>query len=587
MRASILVSAIALVAACSSPVPEARAVENISSAVRSVTNNEARADFGQIVDALRGLWGAQERKEQRYGFSFEKLASEYADKVAAADNEAEYTALYLEFLAVLRDAHIYFWPSVQPDEIDYFELPLLVMPIGDTYVVYAGPEDAPFARGDELLSIDGVSTAELVKKFSIYDGVPNDLTLAHFGASYLTGRYDFVDPELQDGTPAVLTLRKPSGEKTEVTVHWTAAPHQLPPTSIPSFDQPGQRPLALAPTGRDVISAELASLGGSVPFFLTPEVQAQYNVEPVQLSDEAIAKYNVNREVAESGKYLAFRYSYCGKTLLILRLPDYIPYDLEDASDEADVRESINYLRALLATQAPLVDGLVVDDTHNPGGDILLVHQFAALLADKPLNGLVQKMNADRFWIGAYLELAQEIRATSDEDDPALALEYEGYAHQIDLAYSNGQPLSEPLPIPLPFPVVGLPTIVQPDDVHWEKPFVMLTDELSFSGGDAAPLLVKVNKLAPLFGQTTAGAGGNVESGYLTYSGLQFSLSRGLFGIYDPSGAYPENNFVEDHGVSPDVTYSHTLEDFRAGYVGYVAAFSDSLLGEVDRKHRH
>jgi len=47
---------------------------------------------------------------------------------------------------------------------------------------------------------------------------------------------------------------------------------------------------------------------------------------------------------------------------------------------------------------------------------------------------------------------------------------------------------------------------------------------------------------------------------------------------------YPDDRFVEDHGVSPDVEYSHTLEDFRAGYVGYVHAFSDAIVEAVHGK---
>lgn len=585
-----VVSAAALSAACSASAPEARAVTVTSAAVRSISNDEAQADFGQMIDTLRGMWGAQERKERRYGFSFDELATDYASKVAAASDEREYASLFNQFLAELKDAHISLSSPVEADEQDQFALPLAFMPIEDTYVVYAtaansGDDTPAFARGDELLGIDGVPAAKLVEQFSIYDGLPNPRTLQHVGALHVTNRESYMTRALQDGDPAVLKLRKPNGDELEVTVKWSVAPHQLPPTRLPSYDVPGEAPVAMSSAGAQVTAAELQSFGASLPFFLTPEVKAQYAVEPVVVSQDAIDKFHVNEEVAKSGKYLAFRYSYCGKTLLLLRLPDFVPYDLPDASDDVDVLESINYLRALLADQAPLVDGLIVDDTHNPGGSIAMVDRLVALLADHPIHALVQEMDADRSWIAAYLTQAQKIRNSSKEQNPARAVELEGYAHEVDVAYSGGQPLTSPLPYPSQNDE-NLETLAA-DDAHWSKPFVMLTDELSASGGDAAPLLVQANQLGVLFGQTTVGAGGNVEGGILAYTGLQFGVSRGLFTAYDPSGAYPESRFVEDQGVTPDIVYSHTLADFRAGYVGYVAAFSDALLAELDHHHHH
>jgi hypothetical protein len=93
------------------------------------------------------------------------------------------------------------------------------------------------------------------------------------------------------------------------------------------------------------------------------------------------------------------------------------------------------------------------------------------------------------------------------------------------------------------------------------------------------PLIVQANGIAPIFGQRTMGGGGNVEQ-VTTLQNTQavLNLSRGLGTVYDPTGAYPDSRFVEDNGVTPDISYSHTLSDFRAGYVGYVAAFNAALV---------
>lgn len=108
--------------------------------------------------------------------------------------------------------------------------------------------------------------------------------------------------------------------------------------------------------------------------------------------------------------------------------------------------------------------------------------------------------------------------------------------------------------------------------------------ELSTSAADTVPLLFKVNHIAPIFGQRTTGAGGTVEPvAVLPNSDYTVYLSRGLVTTFDPTGEYPEENFIEDLGVTPNIEYSHTLADFRAGYVGYVRAFSDALVDEIHR----
>jgi C-terminal processing protease CtpA/Prc len=154
-----------------------------------------------------------------------------------------------------------------------------------------------------------------------------------------------------------------------------------------------------------------------------------------------------------------------------------------------------------------------------------------------------------------------------------LALELEACARQLDALFSADETLSEPIPFP------GLSSHPEPGRVRWTKPLLVLIDELSVSAGDLFPLLIKSNHLDTLFGQGTSGAGGNVEVvTQLPHSAVQLALTRGSFTVVDPSAAHPDERFVEDNGVTPDLEYSHTVADFRAGYVGYVEGFSKAAV---------
>jgi hypothetical protein len=70
----------------------------------------------------------------------------------------------------------------------------------------------------------------------------------------------------------------------------------------------------------------------------------------------------------------------------------------------------------------------------------------------------------------------------------------------------------------------------------------------------------------------------------LTNSRAELQMSRGLAMVYSPTNEYSEASIIEDNGVTPHIEYSHTLADFRAGYVGYVRAFNDALLSRFPKE---
>ena len=69
-----------------------------------------------------------------------------------------------------------------------------------------------------------------------------------------------------------------------------------------------------------------------------------------------------------------------------------------------------------------------------------------------------------------------------------------------------------------------------------------------------------------------------------TNSNATVRLTRGLFTTYagDKLSDYKDQKvFVENNGVTPDVEYEHSLEDVRAGYVGYVEELSKLALKQI------
>ncbi|WP_394835453.1 S41 family peptidase [Pendulispora rubella] len=552
-----------LLAACSSAPVES--VGSGSEAVRPITQAEARADFDQIVSSFRGLYGALTRKEARYGFQFDALAAQYRTRIDGAHSEAEYRRIFEEFIARFKDAHVSLSANLVSDDAHAFGLPFRVMPVGDTFVVYEAAQGGTVHVGDELLSIDGRSATDLTNSFLPLIGIANPLAARHFAANHLTSRPVYASEGLQANARAQVRLRNDAGVEREEAVTWQETPRLLP--AVPAAPVAGaggpRAAMAVSRVAADVTRAELSKLGDRVPFFMTDAVRASLGVAgEVAPSRAALARFGLTPQQGAAIHFFATTYSLGQKKVLLVRLPSYMQGDAQ-----------LNYLRALFSEQQPRVDALVFDQTHNPGGSLGFAQDVVSLLAPRRVNGFVQKMHADRLWIQTFAKAAKDTR-DANPADPTAAI-YEGRAHDIDAAYSANQPLS------IPIPLSPEPTL-EPDAAHWTKPILLLADELSVSCADIVPLLLKANGLATLFGQTTMGGGGNVEEvATLTNTQAVLNLSRGLGTVYDPNGQYPESNIIEDNGVAPDVAYSHTLADFRAGYIGYVRAFNAALAARL------
>jgi Peptidase family S41 len=568
LRTALALSLTLGVSACSGDV-DTSPVERASAPLRSISTDEALSDFDTMVSAFRGLYGAMARKESRYDFKFDDLVEDYRVLVAEARGEAKIAGIFSEFIARFHDAHVAFTRGPESDDSQAFSLPFAVIPIEDKYAVFrvaqpAGNTTADLlARGDELVSIDGVVPDALVARYAKYVGVPNPISAKRIAAQFVTARPRYAADDLVNGAPATVRLRNPAGEERDVQLAWAPVPHPLPPTTVPRAGA-SESPVGMSLMAADAIQAE--SFGAYLaPPFMTEQVRATFGVgEQLRPSADALAKLGVSAENAAKLNYFAVTYTFCGAKFLLLRIPSY---------DTADIATSYNYLRALLLEQSPQVDGLILDHTHNPGGNMLFAEEVASLLSPHAENGVVQAMHADRIWLQQYLDEAARLEQQGDPTIQDYAQELRRYAQEIDDAYSALKPLSAPIPY------IGLENTYPADELHWNKPLVVLIDELSVSAGEFLPLLIQSNGVAPLFGRRTAGGGGNVEEvADLPNLGVKLRLSRGLGTVFDPTGQYPDARFVEDNGVSPDIDYVPTLADFRAGNVEYVSAFSQALL---------
>ncbi len=236
----------------------------------------------------------------------------------------------------------------------------------------------------------------------------------------------------------------------------------------------------------------------------------------------------------------------------------------------------MRYLKAVLNDFQASNDVLVIDETNNPGGQISFALDLFSLLITSPKTNIGLAFHADRKSINDFRAAADSL-SSFGPDFAWLAARYEGQAEALERAYDSGQRLG-PL-FPSAFYDLNDDRVFPDADVQWTKPVVVLANELSFSGGDLFPLVVKTNHAATLFGARTAGLGGSVEEvATTTYAQASLRLTRSLFAPMTAQNQIPTGALTEDEGVVPDIAYSPTVADFRSGYVSYVRAFSDAAI---------
>lgn len=541
---------------------------------RQMTANEALADFEEIVASVRTLYGPLDYKQQRFGFNLNDTANEFRGKIQAAKSDVEFFGLYAQFLTRLQDAHVSVSFTSSASNIRSYTIGLYLIPVeGKALVVNVGADlvDQGIKYGDEVTAVDGVAPADIAKTIAKYRSMANPVSELNFVNSVFARASHLA--ELVPQSPlAHVEFKRKDGSTYVRDLSW----HKTLYSDIPDRD------VVKGPaTGRAVIESGLQiatnadadkvahnfSMGSVVPFFITDAVTDSKSLIRVSANETYLKKYKL--DPASHPDVFAALYQHKGKLVLLVRQPSYSHNPPEKFSNA----DYMNEYRAILDQYENVAQVLVVDQTHNGGGSYC--EDFFRLFIQEQKGGFVQRLHADRKWmvdLRTWTPTSGTDRAT--EADRAMF----AAANFVERAYDSGKSLTDEL-----VPLMSGESMVRPDaEYTWKKPFLVLIDELSASCADAFPAFVKAGHVAPLFGERSMGAGGNVEETVTTSNArATVRLTRGLFTAYKPSNVYEAADWVENNGVTPDIAYKHTVDDVRAGYTRYVDTFSDSAIALI------
>jgi C-terminal processing protease CtpA/Prc len=507
----------------------------------------APLSFEQKVEELLSLhstiksqYAPLEYKNQFLHESMDSLLSRYMRLAEATDNVGFYY-LINRYVAAFNDSH--FSARLQTNRLASLGFSLdrvqgsAVIDEIDRKVL---PESAfPLQRGDELVALNGESVENIVVDLAKYFGMGNPESSRRVATMFLSYRPGSMVP-VPTGKVRAKFRKSDKTEKT-VDLEWRV-------TGDPIDVQDGR--------GLSLRQLDYASISVEDIFEELPASERSYwcsGRTRIAIPEGAV---HLMRE-----PFVAYYHPTAKGNIGYLRIPHYSWHNAAIGADESELR--LQQYEWVIDELEKHTAGLVIDQDHNCGGSVFFLESMVTLFADKPFVGLQFQFLTSR---SEYLEFKGWL--TSGFESTLLGADTAKILDLMKLAASEGKRLTQKTS-------VRNNRLLQPNSVRYTKPVVLLTDEMSGSGGDAFPAMMQGLGRAKIMGSRTMGAGGHVEEfAPLNYSASKLRMTKSLF--YHPNGTAIENN-----GVTPDIAYAITHADFIGEYKPYQAAYLKELMALI------
>ncbi|MBS1834517.1 MAG: hypothetical protein JST65_17500 [Acidobacteria bacterium] len=549
-----------------------------------LTADQKEVQFRQVAGLYAKNYAPYEWKRDTQGFDLLDTKP-WIERARATKDDLDFADLVIEYVAKLNDGHDVV--NLRSDynaylgfDVDLYDGKPLIEYIDRTLL----PRTVfDYDIGDELISIDGVSIADLTAKYWKYSISANDRSTARWAASLFTYRPQASIPRAHEiGDTAEVRIRKASsGQESIVTVNWDKTG-----TPMTSF---GIVPETFSVRRADPASATVRTLDG-------PPGAADAKAKFRQLQDQRTPRAARARRLTLQGfgaraprwatpvgfvqrlgrssidQFYSGTYTSDGVRIGYIRIPSFVPLSSSFA---------VNQFATEVAYMQANTDGLVVDVTRNPGGYVDYANSLLRGLMPDRFQVIGFELRATSAWVTAFSQLLNE---SIDFGDPEWVVNFWKYELK-NVQTANDQMRGRTGPIALDTgedfePSLDRPPLTNANGavVSYRKPIVLLVDEMTASGGDAFAATLQDTGRATLVGYRTMGLGGTVQ--YYTldgYTELDLSITTGLM-----SRNRPGATVIENVGVQPDIANDYmTADNLTNRGKTYVDTFTKAIVERV------
>lgn len=535
----------------------------------TLTREQKILDFTILAQTYAANYGPYHWKLEAVKFDLMDLKPWLA-KVEATKNDIEFMEVLNDYTSSLDDAHVSIgFPSTFRASlgftVDLFE--------GKPLIDSISRATLPVARfgaqiGDELISIDGKPAATAIAELRKYYPAANPRSTNRWAANLLTLRPQSIIPSAGLlGDTAEVEIRRANGDLEKFTLNWVKSGFPLTDLGTVPVAR-GVKPGPKAIVEDDAIEPHMRPVAGLLNVKLPRDPQTVLNQGgpapifglPTGFRLRLAGGFN---EFFVSGTYVAE-----GKTIGFIRIPSYAPPSAAAMTQLFD-RE--------IAFFEENTDGLVIDDMRNPGGSVAFCEALLQRLIPTPFRTMGFEIRATSSWVqrfGQTLDLLRQLGAVQWQIS-----NFENIYKDLAQANKEGGRTG-----PLSLNGTGS-LILLPAATVYRKPLIVLTDEMSASGGDFFPAVIQDNGRGKIVGWRTMGAGGNVVAYDVTISSeASATVTQSLMVRSAPvvTAEYPAAPYVENIGVRPDVEIDYmTRDNLLNRGTTFVAAFTKVILERI------
>jgi Peptidase family S41/PDZ domain len=583
-----------------------------------LTHEQKIADFKALAGLYDKNYGPYPWKVETFGFDLLKL-DPWIDQINQSNDDLSFYDICVRYVASLHDFHDEFTlPSIYeaflPLTADIYDGKVLIDGI-DRAVL--DPKDFPFQIGDEIVSVDGTSVGEWIRRLGPYsvNGQGNPVSRHRLAIATMLDRfqgwYTFAN-KIQPGDNATLVIKNqttgnsasftiawetigiplsaegpvpnPSTsfrakgssqgavqrslrERTKAAVNpwriWTGAPAKRAVPAAARYAEPGQR-------FRDFSHAQPSHVlaGGLVPFDSPFPI---FNPPP---------GFVLRLGASPSDNFLSGTFPVgtgsATYTVGFIRIPSFAP------ASEAD---ALTQFQGEITFFEHNTSGLVIDIMGNGGGDGCYANQIAQFLIPTAFNPLNLEIRATENWLISFETslITAELTGASQDTINVLA----GLVQSTQQALGENRGMTPPIPVLSPADCFGVGGTMYPpatdqsgNNLAYTKPILVLTDNFSASAAEFfGATLQDVNRIT-VYGERTSGGGGNVVAfgfnvGPYSEGSVRVTLSLGVRNHNITTPGLPSAPFIENIGVYPDIIADYrTKDNLLHGGATFVAGFS-------------
>ena len=589
------------------------------------SQSDVRPMMIQSIDAMAFIIGQQyapkQWKKEFISWDLKSEVKKAKNKILGTENLTvkDYHIVLKDLFYSMQDYHtgVYFYAT------ELATLPFVVRSAqGRYFIVWIDREKFskqafPFSVGDEIVTFNERPIQEEIDLILSEIGANTIPTQKALAAQYLTSRRAFTGMVVPKGTVTLGILKK--GEK-EVQSFQTAWAYYEEKINFDAFSLTRNVAVTQRTRGKKIIEKLSAPLMVRSQFLaeqkLFKDFTNSFSDNYEKIADQQENPYRLGKKdsfLPEMGDVLwhsneddlfqAYIFKQGNYRIGHIRLPSYMPKlpKKEEDKKEEDKKEEdgdfLNFLeKSALAFQSVIqyfekdTDMLIIDQHHNPGGSVFYLYALASTLSKKSLRPPLHHISItpqDVLEAQEFLKVLKTIKSDKDIQElfdgrttlggmplnMSFARMLREYFRFILDQWSEKKTLTDLTHL------WGFDHIPPHPKGVYTKPILILTDELSFSGGDFFPAILQDNKRATIMGTRTAGAGG-----YVTGFSIPNILGIHFFSLTGSLAKRLDSNPLENLGVIPDIPYTMTVEDYQNDYASYKKAILDTVKKMLNNK---